>query len=351
MVATPVDRLAQLCRHHKVQLGLATDGRWWALVWAPQGGVTTTAVFDAASWHEAAERDVVRAFVSILSRARFFGVPDDETLPVLLSESADEQEITEALGIQVRQAVELLVSAIGRAHTADVARGGTGIGDVRAHDVYRGAVTVMMRIVFLLFAEERGFLPADKELYRTAYSAGLLCAELEKRARDGSEEDLEHTHAGWSRLIALFNAVYYGVDHPDMRIQGHDGSIFDGELYPWLPLTIDDRTVLHMLQSVQYVQIGTGRSRERRKLSFRTLDVEEIGYVYEGLLSYDALYAGEPHLGLVGKAGLEEEVALCTIEDHASSCPDVPSLAASWRVSTKTLGSVLPGCWRSGSRP
>ena len=48
--ATPADRLAQLCRHHGVELGLATDGRWWALVWAPAGGVTTVAVFDAISW-------------------------------------------------------------------------------------------------------------------------------------------------------------------------------------------------------------------------------------------------------------------------------------------------------------
>src|SRR5690606_38795866 len=95
--ATPVDRLAQLCRHHDVQLGLATDGRWWALVWAPRGGVTTTAVFDAVNWHEAAERDVVRAFVSILCRTRFFGVPDGETLPDLLNASKDSQEdITEA---------------------------------------------------------------------------------------------------------------------------------------------------------------------------------------------------------------------------------------------------------------
>ena len=54
--ATPADRLAQLCRHHGVELGLATDGRWWALVWAPAGGVTTVAVFDAISWPESAER-------------------------------------------------------------------------------------------------------------------------------------------------------------------------------------------------------------------------------------------------------------------------------------------------------
>ncbi len=78
--ATPVDRLALLCRHHGVELGLVTDGRWWALVWAPRGGVTRTAVFDAVAWPEAAERDVVRAFYSLLRRRRFFGVPDDETL-------------------------------------------------------------------------------------------------------------------------------------------------------------------------------------------------------------------------------------------------------------------------------
>ncbi|NKZ02878.1 Eco57I restriction-modification methylase domain-containing protein [Actinomadura latina] len=327
--ATSADRLAQLCRHHDVQLGLATDGRWWALVWAPRGGVTTTAVFDAVNWHEAAERDVVRAFVSILNRARFFAVPDDETLVRLLDVSKDNQEdITEALGVQVRQAVELLVAAIGRAHTADVAQGGRGLADVSAHEVYRGAVAVMMRVVFLLFAEERGLLPADKELYRTAYSAGLLCSELEQRALDGSEDDLEHTYTGWHRLLALFNAVYYGVDHPEMKMHAHDGSIFNPDTYAWLPHTIDDRTVLHMLQAVQYVEIGTGKSRERRRLSFAALDVEQIGYVYEGLLSFEGFHADETYVGLIGKAGFEEEVPLRTLEEIAAACPDVPSLAA-----------------------
>ncbi|RFU39425.1 hypothetical protein DZF91_22405 [Actinomadura logoneensis] len=337
--ATPVDRLAQLCRHHDVELGLATDGRWWALVWAPRGGVTATAVFDAVNWHEAAERDVVRAFVSLLRRERFFSVPDDETLPALLKAGLDNQEeITEALGVQVRQAVELLVAAIGRAHTRDKDQGGEGLGDISAHEVYRGAVAVMMRVVFLLFAEERGLLPSDKELYRTAYSAGLLCQELEERAVKGSEEDLEHTHTGWHRLLALFNAVYHGVDHPDMQMSALDGSIFDPTTYAWLPHAIDDRTVLHMLRSVQHVTIGTGKSRERRKLSFRALDVEQIGYVYEGLLAFEGFYATETIVGLVGKAGLEEEVALSALENFAAQSPDVPTLAATLAKEYKDSG-------------
>jgi hypothetical protein len=327
--ATPVDRLAHLCRHHNIELGLATDGRWWALVWAPRGGVTTTAVFDAVSWPEAAERGVLRAFVSLLCRLRFFGVPEPERLVPLLRASLDSQEeITEALGVQVRKAVELLVAAIGRADVRDRELGGPGVQHVDAHDVYRGAVSVMMRIVFLLFAEERRLLPADNDLYATAYSAGRLCADLEQQVIEGSEEDLEHSSAAWHRLLALFNAVYRGIEHPRLRLHGHDGSLFDPDAHPWLPLTIDDRTVLHMLRAVQYVEIGTGRSRERRTLSFRTLDVEQIGYVYEGLLSFEGFRAEGVTVGLVGKEGLEEEVALADLEALASRTPDVPALAA-----------------------
>lgn len=325
--ATPVDRMAQLCRHHGVELGLVTDGRWWTLVWAPRGGVTTSALFDTVAWTEPVERVVVRAFLSLLSRRRFFAVEDTETLLPLLKESLDSQEdVTDALGVQVRQAVELLVEAIGRADVTERARGGNGLADVPAQDVYRGAVAVMMRVVFLLFAEERGLLPSDNELYVQAYSAGRLCQELEDRARETTEDDLEQTGVGWHRLIALFNAVYGGVDHPALRMHAYDGSIFDPNAFPWLegrgtaegdptdPLPIDDRTVLHMLQSVQHVWIGTGKKRERRRLTFRTLDVEQIGYVYEGLLSYQGRRAEDTIVGLVGKAGLEAEVLLTRLE-------------------------------------
>jgi hypothetical protein len=328
--ATPVDRLASLCRFHDVELGLATDGRWWALVWAPKGGVTTTAVFDAVLWPESAERDVLYAFHSLLNRHRFFGVPDEERLVALLRDSLDSQEeVTEALGVQVRQAVELLVAAIGRADTDLRRRGEKDLGDVPAHDVYRGAVSVMMRVVFLLFAEERGLLPSDNDLYATSYSAGRLCAELEARARETSEDELANGYSAWHRLLALFNAVYHGVDHPRLRMHAHDGSLFDPAAFPWLPLDIDDQTVLHMLRSVQYVEVGKGRSRERRALSFRALDVEQIGYVYEGLLSFDGFRAEELVVGLVGKEGMEAEAPLSELEALAARhASDVGELAA-----------------------
>jgi hypothetical protein len=309
--ATPADRLAQLCRARGVELGLATDGRWWALVWAPAGGVTTVAVFDAISWSDSSERTVVRAFISLLERRRWFAVPVEHRLPALLRESLKHQEdITEALGVQVRQAVELLVAALAR---ADVS------ADISAGEVYRGAVTVMMRLVFLLFAEDSGLLPADNALYSSSYSAGGLYASLEARVADarGNEAELDHTYLAWHRLLGLFTVVCRGVSHPDLELIPHDGSLFSPDAYRWFPLAVDDRTVLHMLRAVQTVTIAG----ERRTVSFRTLTVEQIGYVYEGLLSFEGFRAAEVVVGLIGKEGREEEVSLPAVEELAAS-PD-----------------------------
>jgi hypothetical protein len=300
----------------------------------------------------------VRAWVSLLRRGRFFGRPEDELLPALLRESLDGQEdVTEALGVQVRQAVELLVDSIGRAEAKMVKRGGKGLSGVPASEVYRGAVAVMMRVVFLLFAEERGLLPADNELYAEAYSAGRLYETLDERRRADGEDSLEHTTAAWHRLIALFHAVHGGVNHPLLTLPAYDGSIFDPKRFPWLEavpegadgtdpdttraadghtslLPIDDRTVLHVLDSVQFVVVN----KERRRLTFRALDVEQIGYVYEGLLSYDGKRAQDTVLGLIGKPGLEHEVGLTELEELAAPFgvgaravpgqePDLPGLA------------------------
>ncbi|MFE5887398.1 Eco57I restriction-modification methylase domain-containing protein [Streptomyces sp. NPDC056462] len=349
--AAPADRLARLLRHHGVPLGLVTDGRWWCLVWAPLGGVTTTAVFDSIGWNEAAERNVVRAFVSLLRRRRFFEYDDAETLVGLLKASlAAGEDVTEALGVQVRQAVELLVDAIGRADVRAVEHGAPGLhaAGVGAGEVYRGAVAVMMRVVFLLFAEERGLLPADNEVYARSYSARFLRDELKARADEEGETSLEHTTSAWHRLIALFHAVHGGVDHPGsgFHLPAYDGSIFDPDKYPWLERTtpllpIDDRTVLHMLQAVQEVRVGKGKDREVRTLSFRALDVEQIGYVYEGLLSFDGRRATEHMVGLIGPEGLEHEVAL----------RDLESLVAKAGGSVKTLAKSVHDRWKDPKPP
>ena len=62
------------------------------------------------------------------------------------------------------------------------------------------------------------------------------------------------------------------------------------------PLPVNNRTVLHLLEALQVLQVRVpgGGPAEARRLSFRALDIEQIGHVYEGLLDHTAKRAAEP---------------------------------------------------------
>ncbi|MEV6632211.1 type IIL restriction-modification enzyme MmeI [Actinoplanes sp. NPDC051470] len=315
--ATPVDRMARLCRQHHVTLGLVTDGRWFALVAAPPQSVTSTAIFDTATWPEVSERPVVRAFYSLLERRRFFGVPDGDRLPELLRESLQRQaEVTGVLGAQVRRAVEMLVRAMSWHDLQALEQNRPGLAAARSHDVYRAAVTMVIRVVFLLYAEERRLLPADNDLYAASYSVRHLAERLELRSQEASEQDLEHSRSAWLQLLALSEAIHSGVTHDRLVLPTYDGPMFDPATHPWLAdVWIDDRTVLHLLKAIRYVMLG----RELRRLSFRALGVEQIGHVYESLLAYDARRSAEIMLGIEWGQGTATEVPLADLERHDRS--------------------------------
>ncbi|WP_312028914.1 DNA methyltransferase, partial [Gordonia paraffinivorans] len=305
--ASPAERLAVLLRARDVPIGLVTDGRWWAIVWAPRGGATGVAVWDASLFSE--EPESLDALIALLGRSRFLGVADTDRLPELFTESAARQdEITDQLGLQIREAVELLITTFDR---LDHDAGGTLLAGVDDDELYSGAVTVMMRIIFVLFAEERRLLPSDHAVYDAAYSIGTLEAELREHASLYGEQTLEHRTGAWHRILATSRALHAGVAHEDLRLPAYGGTLFDPDAHPWLegrtagqplggarPLAVDDRTVLRMLRAVQYVELGTGKNKESRRLTFRALGVEQIGYVYEGLLELEVRTADEPLLHL-----------------------------------------------------
>jgi hypothetical protein len=295
--ASWVERLAALLRARDIPIGIVTDGRWWAVVWAPRGATTGCTVWDADLW--SSEPETFEAFVALLTRARFLAVQASDALPALLVESSDAaEEVTDTLGRQVRAAVELLVSTLDR---LDDQSAGALLAGVSDDDMYAGVVAVMMRIVFLLFAEERRLLPRDDDRYDVSYSVGHLVEQLRARADTFGEQTLEHRTGAWHRLLALSRAVHGGIHHEDLRLPAYGGGLFDPARFPWLegtdttpPPGIDDRTVLQMLRAVQYVTI----SGETRKLTFRALDVEQIGYVYEGLLELEVRTASSPMIAL-----------------------------------------------------
>lgn len=333
--ANSATRMMELLHATGVPLGLVTNGEHWMLVFAPRGETTGYASWYSALWLD--EPITLRAFHSLLGVRRFFGVAADSTLLGLLKESAqDQQEVTDQLGYQVREAVEVLVQAF---DTLDQDSNRNLLKGVSETALYEAALTVMMRLVFLFSAEERGLLHLGKPLYDDNYAVSTLMEELQETADLYGPQVLERRFDAWARLLATFRAVHAGVHHQDLLIPAYGGSLFDPDRYPFLegrgmgtnwattqaePLAVNNRVALHLLTSLQKLRIRVpgGGPSEARRISFRALGVEQIGHVYEGLLDHTAVHATEPVLGLKGTRDKKTEVPLIALEAALSQSQD-----------------------------
>ncbi len=111
---SPIDRMEELLRHAHVPIGVVTDGRWWAIVSARKDTMVASGIVDAQTWIE--EPQTRNAFFELLRLRRLVGGRPEDRLTELFGDSvAAAEEITEALGVQVRRAVELLVQALSEA--------------------------------------------------------------------------------------------------------------------------------------------------------------------------------------------------------------------------------------------
>lgn len=301
------ERAAQLCRDTQVPLALLTNGRLWVLVHARPGAPPSTAVFDADLWLE--EPLLLRAFASLCGARRVLHASDH--LAGLFVRSAEEhQHVTSTLGTQVRQAVELFIAELAR---LDRESGGRLLAAVPERDIYRAGLTVLMRLVFMLYAEEQRLLPVDDPIYLLGYAVSTLYEQLEFERSLHGDEVADRRSSAWPRLLATFAAVHGGSEHQDLRIPAHGGSLFDPETFPWLTgAAVTDRVIREVLDALLTLR-HKGKAAER--LSYKRLSVEQIGHVYEGLLEFSCRKVSEPYVGLQGKA--EPELPLAELESAA----------------------------------
>jgi hypothetical protein len=311
-LASPAERLIALCRTCGLHVGLVTNGERWMVVSAPAEGGSSRASWYARLWFQ--EPVTLQAFCSLLGVRRCFG-SEEETLDALLTKSLEYQnDVTITLGEQVRRAVEVLVQALDR---ADQDRNRTLLKDVTPAQLFEAGLTVMMRLVVLLCAEERRLLLLGEPVYDQNYAVTTLRSQLVAQASHGLEI-LERRQDAWSRLLATFRGVYGGISHETLRLPPLGGSLFDPDRFPFLegrapgtswrdtpavPLPIDNRTVLLLLNALQVLEHRSGA----QLLSYEALDVEQIGHVYEGLLERTVKRVPEVTIGLVASSAIHKK--------------------------------------------
>lgn len=340
--ATPLERMVTLLRGVGLSSGLVTNGERWCLVHAPEGEPVGYASWYARLWF--LEPVTLQAFVSLIEMSRFFSSGESSLAGLYERSKRHQDEVTEALGDQVARAVEVLIQSLDR---ADEDRNRELLQGVGPEEIYEAGLTVMMRLVFLMAAEERGLLLLGDPRYDAHYSVSNLRTRLVKL----DEGVLTTKYEAWAQLLSLFRMVYGGIEHPTLRLPALGGSLFDPDRFPFLegrkkksswldepaePLPVDDRTVLLLLNAIQIF--------EGRTLSYRALDVEQIGHVYEGLLERTVKRVEAITLGLVGTASAKDTVvSLEELEAAAEIGQDdlIPVIKAKTKKSESAIRNAL----------
>ena len=293
--ASPQSRMERLLRHTDTPAGLLFNGHALRLISAPRGESAGWLDFRVQDMCLPAGRPICAAMRALLNQQRLLAVSSEKRLAALLTQSRKFQnEVSERLAEQVLHALYELLRGFQAAHHASK---GELLGRALAEDadhVYRGLLTVVLRFVFLLYAEERDLLPQD-ETYLGAYSlTGLYERLREDAARH--PDTMDQRYGAWAQLIALSRIVHDGAKSGAMRLPPRHGELFDPDAYRFLegrdaqvagarrvserlePPLVPDGTIHRVLEKLIVL--------DGERISYRALDVEHVGAVYETMMGF-----------------------------------------------------------------
>ena len=190
------------------------------------------------------------------------------------------------------------------------------ITEVRKERIYRlddalaaklglEALRYMYRLLFLFYIEARpelGYAPLKSEAYRKGYSLEhLRDLELVRLTGDESREGY-YLHESIQTLFRLIREGFDGGEgallagglHNTFHIRSLDSALFREDATPTLDrVKLRNETLQHVIRLMSLTRPPKGRNRRRGRISYAQLGINQLGAVYEALLSYRGFFAEE----------------------------------------------------------
>ena len=307
--AEPVESVSRalstlMTDEHGPAFALVLAGQW-ALVaererW-PEGRWLAVNVQLVVERHEATRGGEVERALTCLDARSLVPTAEGETwwAATLEDSAAHTVGVSKDLREGVRSSIEILANEVVRRRAA---RGLEPLPQERAQDLALQSLRYIYRIIFLLYAEaspELGVLPVGA----TEYDAGYGLDRLRELAlRELHEESAQAGTHIYESLDRLFHLVDEG--HNEQVPAAQEGS-FDGLVFrpmradlfrPVATALIDEvglgngallRVLRHLLLTKENSKSGRGF------ISYVELGINQLGAVYEGLMSYSGSFATE----------------------------------------------------------
>lgn len=311
-VASQQSKFERLLRDKDVSVGISVSNTGVRLTYAPRQETSGYLTFPFSVLRTYDGRIALSAFYKLLNAWSLFHAPEKSRLKFVLEESRKYQNtVSVELSSQVLSALYELVRGFDHAHRLSGKALLKDVIDSDPNQIYKGLLTVLLRIVFLLYAEDRDILFNSKgekrrqaaATFRLYYSVNALFEQL--RADSAIYLDtMDHRYGAWARLVSLFRTIYEGLDFEEFSLLGRKGHLFAPDRFPFLegrtstqieikPPLITDGTVFRVLS---YLMTLDGE-----RISYKALDVEQIGSVYETAMGFKLELASGPSIAIKPK--------------------------------------------------
>ena len=289
---------------HGPAFALVLAGQW-ALVaererW-PEGRWLAVNVQLVVERHEVTRGGEVERALTCLDARSLVPTAEGETwwAATLEDSAAHTVGVSKDLREGVRASIEIIANEVVRRRSA---RGLEPLAQERAQDLALQSLRYIYRIIFLLYAEaspELGVLPVGAAEYDAGYGLDRLRELALRELHEESSQAGTHIYESLDRLFRLVDEGH-NEQVPAADEGGFDGLVFRpmrADLFrPEATALIDEvslgngallRVLRHLLLTRENGKSGRGF------ISYVELGINQLGAVYEGLMSYSGSFATE----------------------------------------------------------
>jgi hypothetical protein len=276
------------------RVGLLTNGvQLRVLISDPARPDSEVVIPIESAWKRS--RDVPDSYRFLLGLCQPKGIA---AVPDLVEKARLQQaRVTKDLRLQARLAVERFIQEVLDHPANEAVLTQYADLDKLAKSLWHEGLVLVYRLLFILKLEStddpaRSFSFASSSLWRNTFSPGVALAGRVRDVLDRGEETGQFLEHALRRLFEMFSK---GLECSELHIKPLGGALFGPEAAPLLDnlaLTWGERAVAFLLDQLLWTQPKRG-GITRQRVHYGSLDVEDLGRVYEALLELEAGIATE----------------------------------------------------------
>ena len=152
--------------------------------------------------------------------------------------------------------------------------------------IREAALIFLYRLLFVLYAEDRGLLPVNDERYD---DYGLRKRVRDDIARRKADRDTFSTHATsyYDHLMTLFRLIDKG--DTSIGLPPYNGGLFAAATL-LEEARLPDATIANIIYDLSHIK---GTQEDRRFVNYRDMSVQQLGSIYERLLEHEPVRDGD----------------------------------------------------------